>query len=111
MSLSFTLERIEAFMDLFKGDFIGKVKKLAELPSLLKFESNFLPNLLKIGSLANSIYQKATGIQNQLLPLNQIQTVLDAITTIKSAIDIQGSFFIAAKTAIIQELVSSIDIY
>lgn len=88
-------------MNLIKGDFIGKIKQLAKLPSLLKFDSNFIPNLLNIGSLVNSIYQNATGTQNQLLPLDRVQEVLSGITTIKNAIDSQGRSLIAAKTAIV----------
>lgn len=64
LSLSFTLEKIEGIMNLVKGGFIGKLKKLANLPSLFKFDSNFFPNLMNLGSLVNNVYSTATGTQN-----------------------------------------------
>ncbi len=111
MSLSFTLEKIEFFIDFFKGDFIGKLKKLAELPSLLKFDSAFIPKLLEIASTVNSIYGNATQSQTELLPINQISTILGYISDIKSIIDTQGSSIIQGKLQIVNDLMDEISAF
>ncbi len=98
-------------MDLFKNDFVGKIKKISELPSMLKFDEAFIPKLLEIVSTANSIYGNATQSQTDLLPISQISAILGYISDIKNIIDIQGSSIIQGKFQIMKIFMDNINIF
>lgn len=98
-------------MDLFKNDFVGKIKTISELPSMLKFDETFIPKLLEIVSTVNSIYGNATQSQTDLLPISQISVILGYISDIKNIIDTQGSSIIQGKLQIMKTFMDNINIF
>ena len=82
MTLKFTLSQIEGFLTMFSGDFINKVKEIANMASQLDFNSELLPNLLGLMGKIDNLGVIAREKQNSLIPYDQLTKMLTYISEI-----------------------------
>lgn len=81
-TLKFTLDQIEGVVNLFKGDFIGKINEIKQLLSDGFFEGDITSNILSVVSVVEDVNNAINNEQDKNSPMSVIRNIFDTVSNI-----------------------------
>lgn len=98
LTLRFTLDKIEAVMDLLKGDFIARVKEIDDLIASGDFEDNLVPNILNTVGLIMEARSTIVSEEETNSPISIINRILQYSGSIEAVLRTNGQSLLDPKS-------------